>query len=60
MLTSDSLDRRIHKLHVRSQLAKRPVSGCGLVTALSAGLVLEVLMQTNPSETNPLDHSMKL
>ena len=33
MLTSDSLDRRIHKLHVRSQLhvAKRPVSGCGHV-----------------------------
>ena len=33
MLTSDSLDRRIKKLHVRSQLAKRPVSGCGLVEA---------------------------
>ena len=31
MLTSDSLDRRSKKLHVRLQLAKRPVSGCGLV-----------------------------
>ena len=31
MLTSDSLDRRIKKLHVRSQLAKWPVSDCGLV-----------------------------
>jgi hypothetical protein len=33
MLTSVTLDRRIQKLHVRSQLAKRPVSGCGLVRA---------------------------
>ena len=31
MLTSEELDRRIHKLHVRLQRAKRPVLGCGLV-----------------------------
>ena len=31
MLTSDSLDIRSQKLHVRSQLEKRLVSGCGLV-----------------------------
>ena len=31
MLASVTLDRRFQKLHIRSQLAKRPVSGCGFV-----------------------------
>ena len=40
MLTSESLDMRIHKLHVRLQLlvAKRPISGRGLVSLLDRAL----------------------
>ena len=53
MLTSDSLDISIHKLHVRLQLAKRPISGaCGL------GLVTKPVFcsQLIPVKINSFEH----